>query len=528
MRKSQFALLFAALAVLVLTTRDSFAKTYYISYSSGSNSNNGTSEAAPWKTHPYMQTASACTGTGSAPNYTHSSGDTFIFKMGDSWPNACFDMVISSGGISGAPDTYTYDSGWGAAGGTTGNTGQAVGVYRFTAGGSIIDGKDGFNRFINVTANYVTLNGAEFTGMTWTGTGGTYHNEFMVDMEDSTNINVTNCYFHGWTHSGATNDVLYGVVGSTSSPFNTGSTVSGNVFDGANSGGKGVSDSGGATYSVPEADNNIAQNMSNGLLVSANVEVHDNLIGPINNSFDANDHENCIEPVQLPSGQTVTNYFYNNVWHDCTAVGILTQGAAPSSGAEIDYLWNNVAYVGSVSSPPIPFQFDSVSTNMAGSAVYAYHNTIYGGSGVCFRTSNRGNGSFGTLDWRNNHCITSGATFAQIQATGKTQNIANNIVDTSSTGFNSPSPGLPPPYAYSPTSSASATVGQGQNLSGVAKGPLASLAGDTSYAGFGGMTSRGGTSCTPTPGVPGCWDAGAYQFAAGQPTPPSNLQAAVQ
>src|SRR6266852_3392189 len=79
-------------------------RVFYIDYSGGSNSNNGTSKDSPWKSHPYMQTGSGCTGTGSAPSYTHAAGDRFIFKGGVTWPAACFRLYVPAGGTSGAVD----------------------------------------------------------------------------------------------------------------------------------------------------------------------------------------------------------------------------------------------------------------------------------------------------------------------------------------------------------------------------------------------------------------------------------------
>jgi hypothetical protein len=87
-------------------------RTFYIDYSSGSNGNPGT-QSAPWKTHPYMQTAASCTGSGNAPSYTHQAGDKFIFKGGVTWPSACFIMIIPAGGSSASnPDVYTTDQTW--------------------------------------------------------------------------------------------------------------------------------------------------------------------------------------------------------------------------------------------------------------------------------------------------------------------------------------------------------------------------------------------------------------------------------
>ena len=90
---------------------------FYIDYASGSNSNSGTSNSAPWKTHPYMQTSAACTGSGSAPSYSHQAGDRFIFKGGVSWPAACFMMTLQAGGSSSSvQDYYGVDQTWFAGG----------------------------------------------------------------------------------------------------------------------------------------------------------------------------------------------------------------------------------------------------------------------------------------------------------------------------------------------------------------------------------------------------------------------------
>jgi hypothetical protein len=343
----------------------------------------------------------------------------------------------------------------------------------------------------------------------------------MFQLFQSTNVIVSNIYAHGWTHPGATSDVLAVVHGQASSPFNAGSRVTGSVIDGANSGGAGVADSGEAAGSIPLLDNNIVKNMSNGLLPNENAVVHDNLIGPINQSFDTSVHENCIEPIVMDAGTTSTNYFYNNVWHDCTAVGILTQGAASSSGIEKDYLWNNVAYVGSVSGPPIPFQFDSVSTSNGSSEVHAWNNTIDAGSGgVCMRTVGRGNGNFGALDIRNNHCISDVGTIS-LGPSGNTYLNTNNVLMSTATaasqGYTSSEI-----YAYSPTAATDGTVGAGINLANLVSSVFSTLSTDTSYGGIRLSKSR--------PSI-GAWDAGAYEFSSsgtsGAPAPPTNLKVLV-
>ncbi len=488
--------------------------TYYISYSSGSNTNNGTSKSTPWKTHPYMQSAVECTGTGSAPTYTHTSGDIFVFKQGDSWPNACFDMIIQSGGNAGNPDQYTFDSTWGVvplgSGATTGNRGQTVGAYQFNAGGSVINGADGINRFIfdNGSSN-ITINGVELTGVTWSGNGGGGDNVWLVDIQESQNFILSNCYAHNWTYTNPVDggDALGVLVGTGNGNYNAGSAMTGCVVDGSNSGGPGVANSGDTTYAIPGCDNNIIMNVTNGCLLNANGSAHDNIIGPINQSFSSWDHENCIEPIDPLAGGTSTIYIYNNVIHDCTAVAILTQGTPASGSNEIDYVWNNVIYAGSSPNPPIPIQFDSSMSPNTGSEVHAWNNTLYAGSSdVCIRTINEGNGNFSAIDLQNNFCISDQGLDA-LQVGGNTQTINNNVVMTiaqaASAGLTSSQT-----HAYQPASPdcggvANCPVGAGTNLAIPANGNFATLANDTTY---------GGQKSTIARPSSGAQDAGAYQF----------------
>ena len=82
--------------------------TYYIDYGSGSDSNSGTSQGSPWKTHPYM----ACSG-GSHGGWAHHAGDTYIFKIAVTWPASCFPMTVTAGGSSSSSrDVYTVNPSW--------------------------------------------------------------------------------------------------------------------------------------------------------------------------------------------------------------------------------------------------------------------------------------------------------------------------------------------------------------------------------------------------------------------------------
>ncbi len=77
---------------------------YYIDYQNGNDSNNGTSKSSPWKRCPGM--------VGFTKSYTHSAGDTFIFKGGVTWTSSELPLTISYSGTSGNIDAYTIDKTW--------------------------------------------------------------------------------------------------------------------------------------------------------------------------------------------------------------------------------------------------------------------------------------------------------------------------------------------------------------------------------------------------------------------------------
>jgi len=138
------------LATIFCTARPAGAqsRTFYISYSTGSNSNPGT-QAAPWKTHPYMSTGTGCTGSGAGPSYSHQAGDHFIFKGGDTWPGACLPLSIKASGTVSAGDYYGVDKSWFEAGAWT--------RPKFDAQYTNV------NNMVNANGiTYVTIDGIEF------------------------------------------------------------------------------------------------------------------------------------------------------------------------------------------------------------------------------------------------------------------------------------------------------------------------------------------------------------------------------
>ncbi|MFP4016944.1 MAG: hypothetical protein ACLFUI_07905, partial [Halanaerobiales bacterium] len=89
---------------LIIYTCPTQAETYYVDYENGNDANDGLTKSTAWKRHPLMQNF-----TGS---YSHSAGDTYIFKGGVIWPHDCFSFIIDVGGTENNPDIYTVDTGW--------------------------------------------------------------------------------------------------------------------------------------------------------------------------------------------------------------------------------------------------------------------------------------------------------------------------------------------------------------------------------------------------------------------------------
>jgi hypothetical protein len=462
------------------------ATTFYIDYASGSDANSGTSKSAPWMHAPGMQGCSAvCASTAPKP------ADSLILKGGVTWPNSSFQWDWSWSGSSGSPIYIGVDTTW--------FTGGSWARPILNAQGSTIGGN---NDFINMSSglSYVTIDNIEFTGMFWAGSQA-YGNTVMIDISSSTNITIENCYFHNWTHGSGAGDDLKVIQGSTTPPYNTGTVITNCTFTGL----PGGSDSGMATYAVPEADHNIVHDMTNGILVSHNASVHDNTIYNILTSFDSAQHENAIE-----STNGGTSYIYNNLIHDTTAVTIFV-GGGDGSGAETDYIFDNVIY----NSSPIPIQIDTQP--VAAGTAYVYNNTIEAGSssGTALRIVDRAQGALSVLDLRNNHyisdlsgnpaCYSSGSGCANVTTVTDSSNLKMTHATAASQGFTSSEA-----HPYSPTATNNSALGAGIDLT--SRG-IAAL--DSDILGV------------PRPSV-SAWDVGAYLYsgaAAARPQAPTGITA---
>lgn len=441
------------------------ATTRYVDYVGGADTNTGTSTGSPWKRAPGMQ---GCANN--CASFTPAADDTIVLKGGVTWPNVAFTWNWTWSGTSGHPITIGVDATW--------YTGGSWSRPIMDAQHAAITG-GGHNEFFNAdNTTDVVVDNLEWKGYYWTGSPSGSDRVFM-EWYQAQRCTVSHNYFHGWFHMGNSDgDVLLIVYGDTTSPYVAGCHLSYNVWDGSDSTNDETGlhgDSGAAMYAWSNADHNVITGLTNGLLGAdtGGLTWNDNIVGPINQSFDAGNHENCAEP-NGGGGDANPVYIYNNVFYNCTAVNVLTPG---SGSPQTVYFWNNVLYQTSVAYVA-GVSIDDYAT-AANIKFYGYNNTIYSasGTGSCFRLASRGNGPIGVFDVRNNHCIGSALYVADVPPGATAITNMNNVTSTSTSNFKTSAPSI-----YSPSNGSAVTVGAGADLSSLATGALASLANATTYA----------------------------------------------
>jgi hypothetical protein len=133
--KSQFQATRRLVIALSLFITQAFGTTYYVSSSTGSDSNSGTSTSSPWKTITKV----------AGRSYT--PGDFILLKKGDTWIGSNFSRTLTtlSKGLSGNPITY--------------------GSYG-TGGTPVLDGKGSLSIAINITKDFVTVTGLAIRNVT--------------------------------------------------------------------------------------------------------------------------------------------------------------------------------------------------------------------------------------------------------------------------------------------------------------------------------------------------------------------------
>ncbi len=455
------------------------ARIFYIDYASGSNSNNGTANTAPWKTHPFMQANGVCTGSGSAPSYSHQAGDRFIFKGGVTWPTSCFGMAISQGGSSDAShDYYGVDQSWFA--------GSQWSRPVFDMQNSAPAG----GRAVPISAPNVTIDNIEMKNL-FINAGSTF-DASLIQATYVTGILIQNVYLHGWKTNSATDDQMGGItsVGSNITVDNsTVSNVEGKVS------GKTV---GACIFNAVVVTNSVLHDCSEGLY-GGNI-VHDNQIFNIGPSFDANYHENALET----NGQAT---IYNNVVYNCFHGTCIYPN--PGFGSGTVSVFNNVVFNSTV--PEIQFDLTYVASGNVVDAV-VYNNTSQASGALNLRVVGR-SVPLRSLTYDNNHWINDGITVS-IDPPGSVSTVKSGTHNVTQSNSAATSQGYTAANKFAPSGSGGATVKTATSLSVLCSGLLNPLCSDVLH----------------DPRL-ASWDVGAYQFggqSSATPNPPSNLAAIVQ
>ena len=504
---------------------------YYVDNVGGADSHSQTqakSKSIPWAHAPYMASF-----TGS---YSHTAGDCFVFKGGDTWVYSDY-FVLSSGGTSGSPDYYGVDTTW-----YSGSSWMRP-VFDIKAQQPNLNSY-GASQIVETSANYITFDSWEFIHSTCTAGHGTW----IFQTDGRNGITVTNSYFHAFenptggcgTGNNNGNQIaswIYECVGGCGSS----GSFDHNVVDGTD----GTGEKGYMTIVMdPAPAVSVAYNVVHDLCSGFGGDftlVHDNLIY----DFGANsnpDGFDCVtegihaHAIRAEGDATV----YNNVIHDANDGLIKTN---PTNGSAY-YIFNNVVYHNGYSD--YSWYDIDLCDNGAGACnngvVYVWNNTLEcvqdsGTAGVCFRLENAVN----TLWLANEHHISvdnsgglSGTNLASKYSFNTSQNLFQTTAQAIASSYTASN-------SYASTSATSpTTVVAGANLTANWSSGIST---DSSTVACTQGTAAGNlpagvvqVECpmhtVETRPTTGPWNVGAYQFptagTSGTVTPPSGLTAAVQ
>ena len=355
------------------------AATYYIDFTGGSDSNNGTAKVTSWQHAPGM--------AGFTGSYSHTAGDRFIFKGGTTWPASALPLTIANDGASSNRDYYGIDDTW------------------YTGGSyskPIFDGEYTDNTLIMITnVDHVNIDGLELKRVTHATLNWGYG---LIVGGDTTNVTISNCYLHGWRTGAATDDAHGGVIIAYGPAT---STVIENceIENSENS----AAWSGVAVRMVGVIRNSEIHDVSSAVLFTTDFDGSQlyNVSYP-QPGFDVSYHANGVYLDPQAMG-TTTGYIRNSTFHDVDGGANM---AYPNPYDATVYVYNNLFY--GVISDQMAIEIDpyDYGQNQTSGAVYIYNNTGSLESGQPFvHVVDRGGApKLATLVVRNNHLIGTGVT----------------------------------------------------------------------------------------------------------------------
>jgi hypothetical protein len=469
-KKYRFAILSLFLFAAAFLPASAKATTYYIDWQTGSDANNGTSKASPWKRDPYMN--------GFTGSYGHVAGDRFIFKGGVTWPAIAFPMDLAAGGASGNRDLYGTDTTWFTGAAFT----RPIFDFQFAKGPN-------FGRPINVAVSFVNFDNLELRNFFIDPAFGYTFNCMVFVAYGIGNITLSNSLIHDWT----TNNSIDGHNGAVCGVETVNTVVDHSTIYNS----LGVLSTGDVGACV---DNWITVQYSTihdcveGIF-GASI-VHDNLVYKIQDSFDQNFHENAVQfinPAQV----------YNNVIHDCNAGTCVY--FEPRNTSDTSVIYNNVIYNSQI--PAITIDPSFLTT--ASLTVLVYNNTCdtvaIQTSPICIRNVDRGTGSvISRLEIRNNNWIGDGGVELLVPSRVTTLLDDHNVVMSEATAK---AQGYSVANLFAPLAPSNGTANMGVNLSSVFTTDIT-----------GALRPRVGT-----------WDVGAHQFVTTSTrlNPPTNIRVEV-
>ncbi|MGE5057538.1 MAG: hypothetical protein ACM3WP_25530 [Acidobacteriota bacterium] len=474
---------------------------FYASQATGADTNTGADEAHPWKHVPGM---SGCTGT--CGSHSPAAGEAFILRGGDTW-TATADM---NGLISLWSGTSTHPIYWGGGDRTWFNSAVCGASWCrpiFNANSVTTN-----NMFHMVNESWNIMDNIEVKGMRNDING--------CQNSGGAHIRCTQLYFHGWSHTGNSNNVgFFAQCGAAS-------MIDHNVMDGADSSKNTMN--GVYSYCAGTVQYNYFNYVVSGILASVD-NVNNNIIENSIDSIDG-DHCNGIFTFGPQSGSTL--YVFNNMTRKMQCSGGVNFWLVGNSGGCAgctSYAYNNIIDASAVSGNV--FNIGGHPTDGNTGTYTVYNNTIIANNGgTCM-----GNGEpspRSTTNFGNNHCI-GGSTLCD--ATGTTcNNMGGNILQAISVangqGYTSTES-----LEYSPasgcTSSTCSTLQAGVNLTSSCSGNMASLCNAITYPTYYSSSHTMGMGAVKGRPTSGAWDIGAYQYASASGSllnPPTGLAAFVQ
>ncbi len=563
MKESFACLLFACL--LVCAGVASAGTTYYIDFSSGADTNNGTAKTTPWKHAPGMHNcASNCAA------HTPAAGDEFIFEGGVTWNYTIFPWDMTGGGSS-SSSTYGCDNGAGGGGcvyygvDQTWFTGGSWTRPILNAGGwsnSPTDTTCFYNNDPSAN-NYIATEGTsffifdnfEFTGAC-SQTGSPNHNGggqagvFATNGGggDGDHYQFENLYFHGWVFPAVTpcptcttsppppSGDYFKVFISSSGPIHARYGPY-NVIDGSDATGASNGQnwySGEAVYGSPgEVDHDVFVNVPQSLDTNHSIfRLHDNLFlnGDAYSISSGASGAGVHEHLDNSQSDCQNN---QETWYDNVAINVQAGegwNTQTSNGCTL-FEFNNILID------------DEMGFNGNGATVNAFFITDTGGGGSTAQVFNNfceagldNNTFFGgcyrkgvtTLGFINNYTISTVSARGEIDGTADvyTTNLIQTLTTANAAGLNCNLSGIytctGQTYSFSPVSGTSTTVGAGTNETALCNTITDATAQaacklDTTYAVSYNATNHTAVASTRTPVArpsSGAWDVGAYEYSA--------------